>query len=697
MKKSMKRIVSAVIGVVMVFAFAASGCGGTPGSEGHVHSWSTEWSKDAQNHWHDCDGCDETKDLEPHSFSEGECTVCGQADPDYDQGGTGGETGGETGGNQLVTDAAPTIFLAGDSTVKTYEDGQYIAGWGQYLDYFLDESIEVVNAAQGGRSTRSFINEGRLYDIDDPNYNYSFSQNGGNSIESTISEGDFLFIQFGHNDDDTKKQSSYSTMYNRMVPLGTPDAQGIYPVTAPEGKQSTTYLPQEFIDNSTQAEVTAALTEIAKYGDTYYAYDCGATYKWFLKQYVDFARENGAMPVLVTPVARVKFNSDGTLQDGPGLHGDDFAYVKAVRQLAEEEDVLLVDLFDYTKDYLETATSQFANYLMALVPNELTGSWPSGYDNAYGNAEAGFEKIEATHYNKYGAFITAAAVAETILEYAPENAAGGDGSEYFNFTDHVLTTPESYIDPSNRMSISVVGQVEDLLSTVNPTNPDRTYKQASEVVAAIEQLTALGEVTAENYLQLQPVVEAVRAEYESLNYDYRGDVTNLSVLEQYEAAIEAQIEAARPKPVLTVVVSASDVTTLASPYTVSGHTFTFTSDLVIQTNYKATPFSHNGVDYAATTQNIYLNGNAGLTGSTPKKYIEFNLEGPCRITIAAQSTGADTRTVNLVKDGAVVNGFAANSGMTTVTSADIAEGGIYRIGSAGSNIALFYIIIEYFE
>ena len=425
MKKSMKRIVSAVIGVVMVFTFAASGCGGTPGSEGHVHSWSTEWSKDAQNHWHDCDGCDETKDLEPHSFSEGECTVCGQADPDYDQGGTGGETGGETGGNQIVTDAAPTIFLAGDSTVKTYEDGQYIAGWGQYLDYFLDESIEVVNAAQGGRSTRSFINEGRLYDIDDPNYNYSFSQNGGNSIESTISEGDFLFIQFGHNDDDTKKQSSYSTMYNRMVPLGTPDAQGIYPVTAPEGKQSTTYLPQEFIDNSTQAEVTAALTEIAKYGDTYYAYDCGATYKWFLKQYVDFARENGAMPVLVTPVARVKFNSDGTLQDGPGLHGDDFAYVKAVRQLAEEEDVLLVDLFDYTKDYLETATSQFANYLMALVPNELTGSWPSGYDNAYGNAEAGFEKIEATHYNKYGAFITAAAVAETILEYAPENAAGG--------------------------------------------------------------------------------------------------------------------------------------------------------------------------------------------------------------------------------------------------------------------------------
>lgn len=485
-------------------------------------------------------------------------------------------------------------------------------------------------------------------------------------------------------------------MYNRMVPLGTPDNNGVYPVTAPEGKQPTSYLPQEFIENSTQAEIDAALTEIAKYGSEYYAYDCGATYKWFLKQYVDFARSVGATPVLVTPVARVKFNSDGTLQDGPGLHGEDFAYVKAVRQLAEEEDVLLVDLFDYTKDYLETATKDFADYLMALVPNELTGSWPTGYDNAYGNQQAGFEKIEATHYNKYGAFITAAAVAETILEYDAADIAG-DGTEYFNFTDHVLTTPEEYVDPSNRMSISIVGQIEDLLTTVNPTNPDRTYKQASEVIAAIEELAALGEVTADNYLTLQPIVESVRAEYESLNFDYRADVTNLSVLEQYEADIAAQIEAARPKPTLTVVVSASDVTTLASPYTVSGHTFTFTSDLVIQTNYKATPFEYNGITYEATTQNIYLNGNASLTGSSPKKYIEFTLDGPCRVTIAAQSTGSDTRTVNLVKDGAVVNGFAANSGVTTVTSADIAEGGTYRIGSAGSNIALYYIIIEYFE
>ena len=59
------------------------------------------------------------------------------------------------------TNKPTTIYLAGDSTVKTYENEQYIAGWGQYLDLFLGDDVKVVNAAQGGRSSRSFINEGR--------------------------------------------------------------------------------------------------------------------------------------------------------------------------------------------------------------------------------------------------------------------------------------------------------------------------------------------------------------------------------------------------------------------------------------------------------------------------------------------------------------------------------------------------------
>lgn len=108
-----------------------------------------------------------------------------------------GENNGSTNDdNQSSTDTTTpediTIFLAGDSTVKTYDEDQFIGGWGQYLDLFVDDNITVVNCAQGGRSSRSFINEGRLYNIE--GNNYSFDQNGGKSIEDSIEAGDYLFI-----------------------------------------------------------------------------------------------------------------------------------------------------------------------------------------------------------------------------------------------------------------------------------------------------------------------------------------------------------------------------------------------------------------------------------------------------------------------------------------------------------------------
>ena len=493
-----------------------------------------------------------------------------------------------------------------------------------------------------------------------------------------------------------------------MVPLGTPDENGIYPTVEPteDMKKPTTYLPEEYTSNV--SDTAGALEEIAKYGSEYYAYDSGATYKGYLKVYVDFAREAGATPVLVTPVARTGFNSDGTLKDGPGRHGDDFAYVKAVRQLAEEEDVLLVDLFDYTKTVLETAGPSYADYLMALVPNDLTGTWPTDYDNIYGNAELGFEKIEGTHYNKYGAFITAAAVAQTIVECGASVTANG-GKEYFNFASHVLAEPEQFVDPSNRMPISTVAKVEDVLDKVNVTNPDRVYKQADEVIAAIDALVAKGPVTAENYLALQPECEAVRSEYESLNFDIRKDVTNYDQLVEMEEAIAAQIEAARPKPVEVITLDASAAvgevssadgkTYVSGPVTMGDHVFSFSSgDMEIRTNYKSSPFDYGGNTYQATTQCIYIPGSSNLTSSA-RRYIEFTVEGPCTITVAAQSTNASqVRNVQLVgvASNTVLGTFEAAAG-TTVTSVEVAEGGTYRLGSAGSGIAVYYVIIEYFE
>ena len=583
----------------------------------------------------------------------------------------------------------PTIYLAGDSTVKTYEDGQYIAGWGQYLSFFLDEEVKVVNAAHGGRSSRSFINEGRLYNIDDPDYTYKFSQNGGKSIEDCIKEGDFLFIQFGHNDDATKL-SNYSTIFDRMVPLGEPDANGIYPTT-PATKVSTDLLPDEYTSAATDAEEANALAEIGKYGSEYYAYNSGGTYKWYLKQYIDFARSVGATPVLVTPVARVKFSGNEII-GGAGLHGANFAYVQAVRQLAEEENCLLIDLFAESKTILETATSTYANYLMALKPNDLTGQWPAGYDGAYGNTDAGYTGIEATHYNKYGAFLQAAKVVELIQMTGYKEVANG---EYFNFTGHILDNPKEFIDPSNLISKSTVASIEDLFSVIDVTNPNRTYADPSEVTEMIDDLASIGEVTAENHLELLAECERIRAKYDALNVDDRGLVTNLAILEQYEKDIADMIIACRPEPIKTVIFNADTLgqESYTSAVIENGFTIVGTSEKKMDRKSAKVTFTYAGETYN-TTYGLSVGGSAKFG---TYRYVSFDVEGPCTVTIAVKSSGSEARVLNIVDSSKTVVGSYEAGTSVTVSTVNIDAAGTYSVGSAGSGMYIFAIIIEYFE
>jgi len=83
------------------------------------------------------------------------------------------------------------IFIAGDSTAQTYktEKDGLIKGWGQMLSEFLDDNVEVVNHAMGGRSTKTFLNEGRW-----------------DKLIAQVRKGDYVFIQFGHNDASTRPE-----------------------------------------------------------------------------------------------------------------------------------------------------------------------------------------------------------------------------------------------------------------------------------------------------------------------------------------------------------------------------------------------------------------------------------------------------------------------------------------------------------
>ena len=92
------------------------------------------------------------------------------------------------------------IYLAGDSIVQNYTEEEFIAGWGQFLPRFFKPDVNVFNYAKGGRSSRLFINEGRFEEID-----------------RHIQAGDYLFIEFCHNDDASK---DYKSMFNRQTPLG---------------------------------------------------------------------------------------------------------------------------------------------------------------------------------------------------------------------------------------------------------------------------------------------------------------------------------------------------------------------------------------------------------------------------------------------------------------------------------------------
>ena len=164
------------------------------------------------------------------------------------------------------------IYWAGDSTVQ-YND--YLTypqtGIGQVFNIFVKPEIEIKNHAKNGRSTKSFIDESRLVPIYDE-----------------ITEGDFLFIQFGHND-------------------------------------------EKIIDP-------------ARYCEPF------SDYKVNLKKFIDVARNKKATPVLITPLMRREFNEDGTVTDGG--HGD---YVKAMKEVAAEEQVALVDLWDKSQKALEAA------------------------------------------------------------------------------------------------------------------------------------------------------------------------------------------------------------------------------------------------------------------------------------------------------------------------------------------------------
>ncbi|RAV98533.1 GntR family transcriptional regulator [Pseudochryseolinea flava] len=99
----------------------------------------------------------------------------------------------------LMTASVPsprpiTVYLIGDSTIANKLTSAYPeTGWGMPFKFFFDSTVTVDNRAKNGRSTRTFL-----------------SENLWQPVADALKEGDYVFIQFGHNDESKEKVDRYT-------------------------------------------------------------------------------------------------------------------------------------------------------------------------------------------------------------------------------------------------------------------------------------------------------------------------------------------------------------------------------------------------------------------------------------------------------------------------------------------------------
>ena len=240
-----------------------------------------------------------------------------------------------------------TIFMIGDSTManKPIKNGNLERGWGMALQCYFDEGIIVDNHAVNGRSSKSFIDEGRWKVVVDK-----------------IKPGDYVFIQFGHNDEKPKA------------------------------------------DRHT---------------------DPGSTFDDNLRKFIRETREKGGIPVLFNSVVRRNFlksapdnDDDEALRNTTGptkiqsneegdilvdTHGD---YVVAPHNVAKEMDVPFVDANKITHDLEQGLGKEKSKKLhMWFLPGE-EPSVPKG-------------RQDNTHYNVYGAHVVARLLTDAIAKEVP--------------------------------------------------------------------------------------------------------------------------------------------------------------------------------------------------------------------------------------------------------------------------------------
>lgn len=304
-----------------------------------------------------------------------------------------------------------TIFMIGDSTManKKIDGGNPERGWGMVLPGFFSEDIKIDNHAANGRSSKSFISEGRW-----------------EKVISKVKKGDYVFIQFGHND-----EKADSTRH-----------------TAP-----------------------------------------GTTFDENLRRYVNETRAKGGIPVLFNSIVRRNFvqPKDASItkdvrrtpgekelpKEGTVLFDTHGAYLDSPRNVAKELGVTFIDMNKITHDLVqELGPVESKKLFMFVEPNQVP-AFPKGRE-------------DNTHLNIYGARTIAGLAVDAIGKAIPELAkyirqsdyvVAQDGSGDFftvqeainavpDFRKNIRTTilvrkgtyKEKVIIPESKINISLIGE-----------------------------------------------------------------------------------------------------------------------------------------------------------------------------------------------------------------------------------------------
>lgn len=144
------------------------------------------------------------------------------------------------------------IYLIGDSTMCNYPIRQWpVTGWGMPFANYFDNSVVIDNQARGGRSSRTFLEENRWQPIAD-----------------SLNAGDYVFIQFGHNDE--AKEPQFAARYTPVPDYKTnlikfitdTRAKGATPILVTP--VSRRYFDRDGNPKETHVEYTKAVFEIGK-------------------------------------------------------------------------------------------------------------------------------------------------------------------------------------------------------------------------------------------------------------------------------------------------------------------------------------------------------------------------------------------------------------------------------------------------